>query len=205
MPPTIIILTGPPGAGKSTTAAAIAAGYPKAVHLHTDDFWHYIVSGGIPPFLPESDAQNQTVVDVIAGAAATYAAGGFTVVVDGIVGPWMLPRYRRLLADPELDLYYVVLRPERAESLARARARTAPGALVDEGPILSLWDQFAQLNELDAHAIDTTRHSAAETVDVVVEAIAGGRYRLDRRAEKGGGGAPRGRARTSPRPDTLPT
>lgn len=183
MPPAIIILTGPPGAGKSTTAAAVAAAYPKAVHLHTDDFWHFIVSGGIPPFLPESDSQNHTVVKVIAGAAATYAAGGFTVVVDGIVGPWMLPHYRRLLAGSELNLHYIALRPERAETLARAQGRTAPDALVDEGPILSLWDQFAQLGALDAHAIDTTRHSAAETLAAVTAAIAGGRYRLNPRPE----------------------
>ncbi len=176
---TTIILTGPPGAGKSTTAASLAASYPKAVHLHTDDFWHYIVSGGIPPFLPESDSQNHTVLEVIAGAAFTYAQGGFTVVVDGIVGPWMLDHYRRILREsPDLDLHYIVLRPSREETLTRGQQRTAPSALVDEAPIVSLWDQFAELGELEACAIDTTHHSAAETVEAVADAVASGHYRL---------------------------
>ncbi|WP_444665116.1 AAA family ATPase [Cellulomonas sp. CW35] len=84
------ILTGPPGAGKSTTARALAASHPRAVHLHTDDVWHWVVSGAVPPYLPEADAQNQTVLRVVAQAAFTYAEGGYLTVVDGIVGPWML-------------------------------------------------------------------------------------------------------------------
>lgn len=70
----VIVVTGPPGAGKSTVAPALAGGFPRAVHLHADDFWRAIVAGAIPPHLPESDAQNHAVLDVVAGAAYGYAA-----------------------------------------------------------------------------------------------------------------------------------
>ena len=72
----ILILTGPPGAGKTTTARSLAAasGAP-AVHLHSDDFWHFIKKGAIPPYLHEAHKQNEVVIAVLAQAAEGYAKG----------------------------------------------------------------------------------------------------------------------------------
>ncbi|WDF35227.1 AAA family ATPase (plasmid) [Arthrobacter agilis] len=169
----VIVLSGPPGAGKSTTARTVAATYPKAVHLHTDDFWRYIVSGHIAPYLPNSDPQNQTVVRALVATAFAFADGGYTVVVDGVVGPWMLNHYQRAAQEhPEVALHYVVLRPSRAVSLARAQQRNAPDALVEEAPILSLYDQFAELGDYESHVLDTTEQTVEETAQAVTRAVA---------------------------------
>lgn len=55
----IIIITGSPGTGKSTTASIIAkeSNLEKSVHMHTDDFYHYLSKGAILPHLPESNEQ----------------------------------------------------------------------------------------------------------------------------------------------------
>ncbi len=45
----IVIITGCPGTGK-TTAASIAAktsDLEKSVHMHTDDFYHYLSKGAL--------------------------------------------------------------------------------------------------------------------------------------------------------------
>ena len=43
----IIVITGSPGTGKTTTASAVAkeSDLEKSVHMHTDDFYHYLSKG----------------------------------------------------------------------------------------------------------------------------------------------------------------
>ena len=59
----IIVITGSPGTGKTTTASIVAkeSNMDKSVHMHTDDFFHYLSKGAIPPHLPESNEQNLVV------------------------------------------------------------------------------------------------------------------------------------------------
>lgn len=61
----IIVITGSPGTGKTTTASIVAkeSDLAKSVHMHTDDFFHYLSKGAIPPHLPESNEQNAVVIE----------------------------------------------------------------------------------------------------------------------------------------------
>ena len=45
----ILILTGPPGVGKTTTAEVFARHSPHGVHLESDVFFNFIRSGYIEP------------------------------------------------------------------------------------------------------------------------------------------------------------
>jgi predicted kinase len=85
----VLILTGPPGAGKTTAARVLAERSERAVHLESDYFFRFIRSGYVEPWRPESREQNDVVMRIVGGAAAAYAAAGYFTIVDGIV----LPRF----------------------------------------------------------------------------------------------------------------
>lgn len=172
---TILILTGPPGAGKTTAAQRLAETCDSpTVHLHSDDFWHFIKKGAIPPYLPESQKQNEVVISVLAQAAFGYAAGGFFVVVDGIVGPWFLNAFR----ETALPLHYIVLRPNLDDAITRCRLRGGD-TLTDPGPIAALHQQFSDLDDLEKHVIDTAGQTPGQTVCAVQAALKSGGFKLN--------------------------
>ncbi|MDQ7805885.1 AAA family ATPase [Amycolatopsis sp. A133] len=167
MPGSLLILTGPPGAGKSTVARMVTENASRAaVHLHTDSFYVWIRTGFVPPYLPEAARQNKVVLGVIAGAACGYARGGYDVVLDGVVGPWALQPFRDAAARDGLDLFYAVLRPSLEVTLARGTARDAPELTAVE-PLKGMHAAFTGLGDLERHVIDTTEQTVEETADVV--------------------------------------
>ncbi len=161
--PSLMIVTGPPGAGKSTVAGLVARGAPQpTVHMHTDTFYLWIRSGFVLPYLPEAERQNEVVSTVAVAAARGYASGGYDVVLDGILGPWALQPFRDAAAHDGLPLSYVVLRPSLEVALARATAREG-GALTEVEPITGLYGAFADLGELEHCAIDSSEQTPEET------------------------------------------
>lgn len=174
----MIILTGPPAAGKTTVAELLAvdASVPT-VHLATDWFYRSIRTGFVLPFLPEAQRQNEVVVEAIVGSVATFARGGYDVVVDGIVGPWFLPPFRAVSAHDNLVMSYVVLRPDLDTTLSRAKQRVGH-ELKDVDAITGLHAAFGHLGNLEHHAIDTGDLDAQRTAAEVRRVLASGEYRL---------------------------
>jgi predicted kinase len=181
-PAPVLILSGPPGAGKSTVARLLVDRFDLAVCFESDWFWTTIVRGHVPPWLPEADAQNRTVVRTCAVAAAELALGGYTVVMNGIFGPWYLDLVADEIRRTGVELHYVVLRPDLDVVLERAttRAPLDPGIapLTDEGPVRHMWEQFRDLGPLEHHVVDNGAQDPQETATVVWARFVNGTDRL---------------------------
>ena len=67
--------------------------YEPSALVAGDDFFGYLTRGSIPPWLAEAREQNEIVLEAAAAAAGRLAQGGFTVVYDGVVGPWSLAAF----------------------------------------------------------------------------------------------------------------
>ena len=169
----IIVITGSPGTGKTTIASIVAkeSNMDKSVHMHTDDFFHYLSKGAIPPHLPESNEQNLVVIEAFLEAAKRYARGGYDVIVDGIVGPRFLEPWRALVRE-DYEVHYIVLRASKEETMKRAVERSKLDRKTNVELVETMWEQFCNLGIYESNVIDTTTYSIQETVSAVQEKIA---------------------------------
>ncbi len=94
---------------------------PAGLHFVTDTFYHF-PAHPLDPTTAEAHEQNRTVIRAIGRAAAAFAEGGYTVFLDGVVGPWFLPT---LVSewDTVADVEYVILQSTLTEALARVLRR----------------------------------------------------------------------------------
>jgi cytidylate kinase len=157
----LIVVSGPPGAGKSTVARVVAGAFPKSALVRGDDFFAFLANGSVEPWLPEADRQNEVVLNAAAAAAGHLAAGGLTVVYDGVVGPWFLPGFASATGLAEIS--YIVLVPSEEQCLARVANRSGHG-FTDAEAARQMYREFAAADLDDRHRLEEPPGADANAV-----------------------------------------
>jgi cytidylate kinase len=145
----LLIVSGPPGAGKSTVSRRLADSFDPSVLVEGDAFFGFLASGAIQPWLPESDAQNETVTEAAAACAGRFARD-YATLYDGVVGPWFLPTFARACRLTSVD--YVMLLPPVERCLQRVRTRDNH-SFSDEGATRKMHHEFASASIADRHVL----------------------------------------------------
>ncbi|HET7724581.1 MAG TPA: AAA family ATPase [Propionibacteriaceae bacterium] len=134
----IIVVSGPPGSGKSTTAATVADRYDPSVLVVGDAFFSFLRRGAVQPWLPDADEQNRTVL-AAAAAACGRLAQRYTVVYDGVLWP---PYAALFAAEAGTAFHYAVLMPSLDVTLDRVRTRS-DHPFADVAAATDMWRSFS--------------------------------------------------------------
>jgi predicted kinase len=176
--PHLLIVTGPPGSGKTTIARRLARTRRRSVHIESDHFFHFISSGYIEPWLPGSLDQNKMVMSIVADAAATYARHGYFTIIDGIVAPGAaFEPVRDRLHDAGMHVAYAILLPDLGVTIQRARAR-GQTQLADPAVLEHLDAGFRRAVLFHIHMVDNGNQTAEQTAEQISALLAAGQLDL---------------------------
>ncbi|MBZ0316613.1 MAG: hypothetical protein K8L91_09355 [Anaerolineae bacterium] len=174
----IFIVVGPPAVGKSTTSRALAAHFPRSLHIPVDDFRNMVVSGIELPGAVWGEGLIQQVH--LARTCATHMAlayhqAGFAVVIDDFWDAYHDLDYQALHVNP--PLHRIVLYPQQEEAHRRnfQRSGDSPARAFINAGIQQVYERLnpviPRLAQDGWLIVDTTELSVEATVNHILEQL----------------------------------
>jgi tRNA uridine 5-carbamoylmethylation protein Kti12 len=169
----IILLSGPPGAGKTTVASELVKISPGPVaYIEGDIFWSFFARGSEEA----GTRQNfRTLMRSVVAAAIPFALNGYETVVDFSIPPGFLETALKMANFRNVPLHYVVIRPDLDICARRAATREA-GPIKDYG---HLEEFYALFDTSQKHIIYDNEGDAATIAGHVREGLDEGIFMVE--------------------------
>ena len=169
----VVVITGSPGAGKTTLSRLLAASSDDGLRIDADAFYAF-PGRPIAPTQPESQQQNVTIMRALGACAGAFRAGGYRVYLDGIFGPWFLDTLREALPEG-CAVDYVVLDIDRDDAIRRVQGRDGPGSTPAAGQMHAA---FRDLGAFEAHRVAVDGMTTEALAERVRDGLGAGAFRL---------------------------
>jgi cytidylate kinase len=173
-----ILVTGPPGAGKSTVAALVADAFQTVALVPGDAFFAFWSRGFVEPWRPEASAQNETILTAAGAAVGAFSRGGCQVVYDGVLGPWLVPAF--LAGTGLASVHYVVLLPPVQVCLERVAGRLGH-VFADPAATRQMHAEFVRADVDQRHLVADGAMDAGSVAAAVLARVRDGSVRLGQR------------------------
>jgi predicted kinase len=171
----ITLISGAPGAGKTTVSEALCRAFPLAIHIPVDDIREWVRSGFSNPVEWTIETTRQFVLARRGAAriASDYADAGFVVMIDDVIRESDLAQYTDYLGDAELRK--VLLNPSLETVLARNAApqRKDFDPSVLEAACRGLHPLLRTENTPEGGwiVVDSTALDVAHTVEAILQGV----------------------------------
>jgi len=165
----IIAITGPTGAGKSTTAKLLCKKFERCVRLDIDRVKHFVETGFVYNDTPRGVEQWALCVKNVIQLTKNFQAEGYTVIIEGYID-LESPGWEDVFRELDVDAAFLLLCDEK-EQQDRNMMRK-PEARMEPEDIGRHLEYFLPRRENDMFVVkDSTGETAEETVDWIYDKI----------------------------------
>jgi hypothetical protein len=168
----VLVVSGCSAVGKSTVSRLLTGSLHPGVHMPVDVILRLFDDPFPDASSPDGTHRYRVVGAAAAAAAAQFALGGYTVILDSPIFPEGAEGVATICGRQGVEVHYAVLRADLGTCLERSRRRDSAG-LPDLDDFRSLHDRFVDLDRYEGHVIEASGPAEQVAESVLFEFTSG--------------------------------